>query len=90
MKRRRFVVVYQGGIANVFEVACFNLAPYGRDAKRIYQGDFHGARHIARGAAAAGATVKVAACNQAGDVANATWTEDLESQPFAKEIQGIA
>lgn len=40
MKRRRFFLVYQAGIANVFEVKSLNLANYGRDAKRVYQADF--------------------------------------------------
>ena len=77
------VLVYQAGIANVFQVASFNLSDYGRDAKRLYQGDFNSATMFAKGLAASGMQVKTAACNQAGDIQGATWSEDLEEQPFS-------
>lgn len=38
-------LVYQGGIANVFRVTALNLADYGRDAVRLYQGDYIAAAH---------------------------------------------
>jgi hypothetical protein len=81
-KIKRAFLVYQGGIANVFAVDCLNLASFGRNAKRLYQGDFHSAAMIARGMAIAGVIVKTAACNQAGDIVDATWSEDLDNQPF--------
>jgi len=28
MENKKAVIVYQAGIANVFEVECFNMAPY--------------------------------------------------------------
>ena len=82
----RAFLVYQGGIANVFAVDCHNLAPFGRNARRLFQGDFVTARCFARGMGAAGAIVQTAACNQAGDISAATWTEDLEGQPFAEKL----
>ena len=85
----RVMLVYQAGIANVFQVQCFNLAPFGRDAKRVYQGDFHGAVSFALGAGAAGAIVRTAACNRAGDIASSRWYEDLANQPFADKLCDI-
>jgi hypothetical protein len=79
---KRAMLVYQGGIANVFAVSAFNLAPFGRHATRLYQGDFRHAENLAHGMGIAGATIRSAACNQAGDIIEATWTDDLESQPF--------
>jgi len=82
-------LVYQAGIANVFTVEAFNLAPYGRDAVRVYQGDFRGAEHIAHGMAIAGAMVRTAACNQAGDIVDATWSDDLDAQPFSDRFHPV-
>lgn len=86
---KKFFLVYQAGIANVFQVKAFNLADYGRDAKRVYQGDFRTAEAIARGLAIAGATVRTAASNRAGDIAHETWTEDLDSQPFSEQFRPV-
>ncbi len=77
-ERQKMVLVYQCGIANVFEVDCFNLSHYGRKAKRLYQGTFHGAENFAMGAGAAGATVMTAFCDQAGDISDSTWTEGID------------
>lgn len=82
----RLVLVYQAGIANVFEVESFNLADFGREARRIYQGDFRTAESICYGAGLAGAIVRTAACNQAGDIATAHWSEDLDEQPFSDKF----
>ena len=87
---QRAMLVYQCGIANVFRVHAFNLADYGRAARRLYQGDFHGARMMAMGLGVAGATVRTAACNMAGDIAKATWSEDLAAQPFADQLAMVA
>jgi hypothetical protein len=89
MKRRRFVLVYQAGIANVFQVKSFNLSDYGRNALRVYQGDFRTAEAIARGAALAGGNVKSAACNLAGDISSAHWTADLDGQPFREKFHPV-
>lgn len=83
---KKAILVYQAGIANVFEVESFNIADEGRNARRCYQGDFHGAIWYARGLAAAGCIVRTAACNQAGDIAQSTWTLDLDSQPFSDRL----
>jgi hypothetical protein len=85
-KMSRAVLVYQAGIANVFAVTSFNLADYGRDAKRLLQADFRSCASFARGLQAAGVNVKVAACNQAGDIIGARWSEDLENQPFSDQF----
>ncbi len=71
----RLFLVYQCGIANVFKVACFNLAAYGRDALRLYQGDYRGAMMFAQGAGAVGACIRTAHCEEAGDIAGAHWTD---------------
>lgn len=82
----RVVLVYQAGICNVFHVTSFNLSDYGRDAVRIYQGDFRTGESICYGLGLAGAVVRTAACNQAGDIARAHWSEDLDSQPFSEKF----
>lgn len=88
-ERLRFMLVYQGGIANVFRVSCLNLSPFGRDAVRVYQGDFRTAEAIAIGCGWAGAVVATAACNQAGDIQNEKWTDDLEAQPFSDKFAPV-
>lgn len=76
------VLVYQAGIANVFRVDCFNLADVRRNAERLYQGSFRSAVTFAKGIQATGTEVKTSACNQAGDIRQALWSEDFNSQPF--------
>lgn len=83
VKIRKAALVYQAGIANVFSVECFNLASYGREATRLYQGDFRSAEMFAAGLGTAGVVVRSLACNQTGDVRFATWSDDLDSQPFS-------
>ena len=83
---RRAVLVYQAGLANVFEVERFTRSPEGRNAIRHYQGDFRGAEMFARGLEAAGATVWVVACNRAGDVAGAVWDTPLRDAPFRESF----
>ncbi len=85
-KVKKAVLVYQAGIANVFAVTSYNLSDYGRDARRLLQGAFTTCADFARGLQAAGVMVKVCACNQAGDIATAHWTDDLESQPFSDKF----
>lgn len=85
-RKLRIVLVYQAGLANVFRVTSFNLSDYGRDARRIMQSDFKSCERFATGCGYAGAIVKVAACNQAGDVTKAPWSEDLERQPFSEKF----
>lgn len=82
LNQRKFVLVYQVGIANIFEVQCFNLSDYGREAKRIFQGTFQQAECICLGLGTGGHMIKSVHCNQAGDIICATWSENLEDAPF--------
>lgn len=84
---KKIVLVYQAGIANVFEVDSFNLSEYGREARRLMQTDFRTAEVYCQGRADAGDTVKAATCNMAGDIALQSWTQDFEAQPFADSFR---
>lgn len=83
------MLVYQAGIANVFWVESFNLADYGREARRLIQGDFRTCETYAHGLQAAGAVVRTAACNRAGDIARELWTDDLDAQPFSDKFRPV-
>lgn len=85
--RERAMVVIQGGIANVFAVDCFNLAPHGRNARRLLQSDFRGAAYFAQGLGVAGITVRTVGCHEAGDIKDAVWTDDLG--PFRDEAPNV-
>lgn len=86
---RRAVLVYQAGIANVFEVDCFNMADYGRNARRLLQHAFSPCEFFARGLGAAGWVVRSATCNQAGDIVSAPWSDDLEQAPFSDSFAPV-
>jgi len=88
-ERRRMALVYQAGIANIFEVNSFNLANFGRDAVRLYQGDFKTAEALAIGMGLAGCIVMTLACNQAGDIINEKWSDDLDNQPFSESFHPV-
>lgn len=88
-KIKRAVLVYQAGIANVFQVDCFNMSDYGREAKRLLQADFRTCESFARGLAAAGVRVGTAHCNEAGDIAKRTWSTDLDSAPFRDKFAPV-
>jgi hypothetical protein len=88
-KESRVMLVYQAGIANIFRVDCFNLSPFGREARRVYQGDFRGAYMLAQGMGMEGAIVRTAWCNAAGDIANTKWSEDRDSQPFSENTHTV-
>lgn len=85
------LVPTQVGSAYVFPPTnlCLNLASYGRDARRLLQADFRACENFARGLGAAGVTVRTAACNQAGDIVDATWSEDLDAQPFCHQFRPV-
>jgi len=84
---KKFMLVYQGGLANLFEVNTFSLAPVQPCTRqRIYQGDFRSAENMAIGAKIAGAEVRTAGCNTAGDIAECVWTYDLEELPFSEKF----
>lgn len=87
--RKRAVLVYQAGIANVFAVESFNLSDYGRDATRLLQSDFSTCAAFARGMKAAGTQVKVCGCNMAGDVTRAHWTDNLDELPFSDKFTKV-
>lgn len=89
IKRINFMLVYQAGIANLFKVDCFNLNKFGRNSQRLFQGDFRTAEYMAHGAGLAGACVSTAACNIVGDIRDAKWTDDLESQPFSDQFHPV-
>lgn len=85
----KVMLVYQAGTANVFIVQRFGCKPTGRNARRVYQGDFRGAACVALGMGCAGAAVRTAHCNQAGDIADAEWSKDLADAPFADRIRSM-
>lgn len=85
-KIKRAMLVYQAGIANVFAVDCFNLATFGREAKRLLQSDFHTCLSYASGLGASGIIVRTAHCNKAGDIIDQTWYDDLENALFSDKI----
>ena len=83
------VLVYQGGIANVFSVESFNMDPFGRDAKRLIQADFRTCEAFARGMAAAGVKVASTFCNMAGDVIGQPWNTHLDLAPFHDDFHPV-
>lgn len=86
---KRAVLVYQAGIANVFEVQSFNMADFGRDAKRLLQADFRSCEMFARGLDAAGVKVATAHCNMAGDITHQPWSVLLETAPFNEQFHPV-
>ena len=81
--KTRLALVYQVGIANVFAVKCWNQSDYGREARRVYQGDFRTAEAMCRGAALTGAQVASFHCNKAGDIKGQDWNTDIENAVFS-------
>ena len=79
---KRYALVYQAGIANVFQVSSFNLKDYGRDARLVMQSDFRSCECFVHGLVEAGALAYVASCNLAGGIFRANWTEGLGDCPF--------
>jgi hypothetical protein len=85
----RAFLVYQAGIANVFAVDCHNLNRFGRNARRLLQGAFQPCEYFARGLAAAGVIVRTAHCNEAGDITESRWSEDLDAAPFNESFRPV-
>lgn len=85
----KYALVYQAGIANVFAVDCWNLSAFGRNAVRRLQGTFLQGELFAQGLRECGADVKTFACNEAGDIVNSLWSEDLENQPFSDKFKPV-
>lgn len=79
-----YCLVYRAGIANVFEEK-----PYGRgeqiktDRNCEMQADFRSCETFCRGLRKMGATVRVAWCNEAGDITDSFWRfSKFELAPF--------
>ena len=89
LKVQKAVLVYQAGIANVFAVKCFNMGPYGRDAKRLIQSDFRTCEAFARGLGVAGVVVVTMQCNCAGDIVDSSWSADLDEAPFSDSFRPV-
>lgn len=75
-----FCLVYQAGIANVFEEIPVKdtrshdpLSLYRADRVRVLQSDFRTCESFCRGLRRAGKTVRAAWCNEAGDIAGSFW-----------------
>jgi len=83
----KIFLVYQAGIANVFQVDSFNLSDYGREAKLIVQGSFDECVNVAYGMGLAGSRIRTAGCNRAGDIRQAHWTDDLDDLPFRDQMK---
>ena len=79
-------LVYQAGIANVFELERMSLAPVTRHATRLMQADFRACENFTRGLKAAGVVVTTAACNRAGDILDMEWSINLDEQPFSDKF----
>lgn len=73
----KYVIVYQGGFANVFEV---NKA---LERKRLLQGSFEACEFFMRGLQHAGSDCYFACCNMAGDIADGPWITRLDCAPFS-------
>ena len=73
-----YFIVYQGGIANVFEVEQTR-----GNRKRLLQSDFRACENYCRGLRYAGKIVKPAWCNEAGDIINRPWSvQHFDNAPF--------
>ena len=80
------VLVYQGPIANVFAVETLNLAPYGRRARRLFQGSCGEAAAFARGLGAAGTVVRSARCERRGDISDQPWVGGVQSLAWGGRV----
>ena len=89
IKTERAALVYQAGIANVFQVDCLNCADFGRNAARLMQSSFLACEHFAQGLGAAGTKVATFSCNKAGDIIDARWTEGIQDCPFRNETNPV-
>lgn len=89
------MLVYQGGIANVFAVDYPTYAPgtgaheSPRNARRLMQSDFSSCIWFARGLAAAGTVVRTGSCNVAGDCADVQWTRGIDGTPFRDKAVNV-
>ena len=88
-EEKRAVLVYQNGLANVFEVDSFNMADFGRNARRLFQHSFGQCEAFAQGLAAAGWKVASAGCPMTGDIAKERWTPYLDGCPHTDKMNPL-
>jgi hypothetical protein len=90
MKIIKAVVVYQAGIANVFEVENFDAEASGRgNCRRLLQHAFGPCEWFARGLRSAGTHIASAHCNRAGDITDAKWDFDLTEAVFREAMMPV-
>lgn len=89
MKVTKVVLVYQAGIANVFQVECFNMNPFGRNAKRLLQSDFHSCEMFCEGLKVAGISIASAHCNMAGDIIEQPWSVNMETALWRESMRPV-
>ena len=92
-----YCLVYQAGIANVFvfeEIPvkdtrneANNGLTIGSDRVLVLQSDFRTCESFCRGLRTAGKLVRVAWCNQAGDIIGAFWKfSNFDDAPFSNKF----
>lgn len=87
MDTRKAMLVYQGGIANVFEVSDFEIDPTRRTRTiRVMQHAFTPCATFCKGLIYAGFEVRTAACNLVGDIREQLWSWDLDAHPFSDQF----
>ncbi len=79
----KLAIVYQAGLANVFEVTNFKK-PF--RMRRVLQGSFAECERFCQGAEYMGAEIKAFSRNVAGDVSLHAWKEGIEDCPFREKI----
>jgi hypothetical protein len=90
LKFHSAILVYQGGIANVFSVSHISeVAERRTDERRLLQTDFRTAEAYCLGLIAAGVEVASMACNQAGNIAHQTWREKVSDAPFYENMRPV-
>ncbi len=77
-------------VEKAFAVDCFNINPFGRNARRLAQSDFKTCAAFARGLGAAGVVVRTASCNVAGDCADMQWEFGTDGTPFRDAAADIS
>lgn len=83
---RRYFLVYQAGIANVFKA--YETPDGSYDCfLRIMQDAFQPCENFCRGLIEAKYPVEVWSCNRAGDIANVEWTKGLNDCPFRDQAR---
>ena len=95
MKKKIYTLVYQAGIANVFEhfpMTDTRNTPHtgltiASDRIRVLQSDFRTCENFCRGLRHAKKIVRVAWCNEAGDITNSFWQfSKFDNAPFSDKF----